>query len=90
MAHETRPIKNPIRIRRKRVGLTIVELASLLDVNPARIVQFESGHKPPDERLETIARILGVEVDQLRDEYANYRESLHNRAMEKVGLGAAL
>ena len=89
MADETAskhcPIKNPIREQRKRVGLSTVELARLLDVSPARIVQFESGHKPPDDRLEALARALSVGVDQLRSEFTNYWGSLYDSAVEKVG-----
>ena len=80
------PIKNPIREQRKRVGLSTVELARLLDVSPARIIQFESGHKPPDDRLEALARALGVEVDQLRSEYTTYWKSFYDSAVEKAGL----
>ena len=88
MSDEHRPIKNPIRERRKGKGLTVVQLAWLVDVSPARIIQFESGHKPPDERLETLARVFGDGVDQLRSELTNYWDSFYESAAEKAGLGA--
>ena len=94
MADETaskhRSTKNPIRIRRRRMGLSTVQLARLLDVTPARITHFESGHKVPDNQLETIARVLGVGVDRLRSEFTNYWGSLYDGAVEKAGLGEKL
>ena len=86
MADET-GIRNPIRERRKGKGLRIVEVARVLNVSPARIIQFESGHKPPDKRLEALARIFGVGVVQLRSEFTNYWDSFHDGVMEKAGLG---
>ena len=90
MAVETehRPIKNPIRERRKGKGLSTVQLAWLVDVTPVRITHYESGHKPPDKRLETLARALGVGVDQLRSELTNYWDSFYESAAVKAGLGA--
>ena len=64
-----------------------MEVARVLNVSPARIIQFESGHKPPDKRLEALARVLGVGVVQLRSEFTNYWDSFHDGVMEKAGLG---
>ncbi len=94
MAEETdskhRPITNPIRERRKEKGLSVVQLAWLVGVTPLRITHYESGHKPPDKRLGTIARVLSVEADQLRSELTTYWDSFYDSAVEKAGLGTDL
>ena len=91
MADETAskhcPIENPIRIRRKKMGLSTVQLARLVDVTPASITHYENGHKPSYERLETIAQALGVGIDQLRIEFMDYWQYFYESAVEKAGLG---
>ena len=89
MAEES-AIRNPIRERRKERGLRVIELARILDVSPARIIQFENGHKPPNRRMEALARVLGVGVVQLRSEFTNYWDSFHDDVMEKAGLSGSL
>ena len=81
------PIENPIRLRRKKMGLTIAELARLIDVTPSIITRYENGYKPSYERLETLAGALGVSINQLRIEFMDYWQYFYESAVEKAGLG---
>lgn len=89
MAPASKP-SNPIRERRKKNGLTIAQFARLLDITPARVIQYEGGHKPPDKRMGSLARALGVEVDELRTEYTSYWDSLYEFAAQQAGLVGSL
>lgn len=54
---------------RKAAGLSVAESARRLGVTPAAICQWESGETFPDgRRLQEIAKVYGVTVDELLKE----------------------
>lgn len=57
---------NNIRIRRRALGLTMKQLASIVGVTEAAISHYETGRREPDnDMLLSIANALGVTVDYL-------------------------
>lgn len=54
---------------RKRAGYTQKELARLLNVDQSAVSQWESGKTRPLRKMhDTIARVLGCTVDELRQD----------------------
>lgn len=57
-----------IRELRKAKGIKQCELADKLDMERSHITKIESGkHRPSDENLEKIAKILDVKISELFD-----------------------
>ena len=73
---------NNIRIRRRALGLTMKQLASIVGVTEAAISHYETGRREPDnDMLLSIANALGVTVDYL---IAHEESSAPVQAQEKA------
>ena len=59
-----------IRFLRTEKGLTLTQLAAKLDLDSANLSKIENGKRDFDEkRLSKLARIFGVHIIELRNEY---------------------
>lgn len=76
---------NPIRTHRRRIGLTIAELAAAAGVSTSLIAVWERGdHCPSPERQKKLAQLLGVDGARLASELGEFRVQLTQRARQKL------
>lgn len=56
---------NRVCAERNMLGLTQVELAGEIDVNPATVVRWENGGSIPQQKLERMRDLFNCDVDWL-------------------------
>jgi transcriptional regulator with XRE-family HTH domain len=58
--------KNPIRVFRNHRGMTQIELAAAININPVYLSQIETGRRNGSTKtLASIAKALNVSLDDL-------------------------
>ena len=80
---------NPIRDRRRALGLSRRELGALIDLRPSAVGQLErSDTSPTGETLTRLAGVFSVPAVSLEIELETFRQALHasaSRKLEAVG-----
>ncbi|MBZ9652653.1 helix-turn-helix domain-containing protein [Psychroflexus montanilacus] len=67
-----------IRLLRKEKGLTLTQLAAMLDLDSANLSKMENGKRDFDEkRLSKLAKIFNININELRDEYITDQLAKH-------------
>ena len=76
---------NPIRVYRKRQGLSLPLLALPLGISHGVLAQWERGENlPPAARLKVLARLMGVGEAALLTQLSTYRNRVRRDVTEKL------
>ena len=80
-------MESPIKIIRRRLGITQCGLAAITKIPQSRISIFESGFgKPPENAYQKISIATGFDIFKLKAENEMFMEFKRNELQDKIQL----